>query len=68
MRFELSRVRVAQGKITVNVRRKSRGNRLWFELARGSSKRGFELSGVNSTFMPADYTGSPAEFSRADHY
>ena len=35
--FELSRVRVAEGKITVNVRRKSRGNRLWFELARGSS-------------------------------
>ena len=36
-RFELSRVRVTEGKITVNVRRKSRGNRLWFELARGSS-------------------------------
>ena len=33
-RFELSRVRVTEGKITVNVRRKSRGNRLWFELAR----------------------------------
>ena len=33
-RFELSRVRVTEGKITVNVRRKSKGNRLWFELAR----------------------------------
>ena len=33
-RFELSRVRVTEGNITVNVRRKSRGNRLWFELAR----------------------------------
>ena len=28
-----------EGKITVNVIRKSRGNRLWFELARGSSYR-----------------------------
>ena len=35
--FELSRVRVTEGKVTVNVRRKSRGNRHWFELARGSS-------------------------------
>ena len=33
-RFELSRVRVTEGKITVNVWRKSRGNRFWFELAR----------------------------------
>ena len=33
-RFELARVRVTEGKITVNVRRKSKGNRLWFELAR----------------------------------
>ena len=33
-RFELLRVCVTGGKITVNVRRKSRGNRLWFELAR----------------------------------
>ena len=32
--FELSRVRVTEGKITVNVWRKSRGNRFWFELAR----------------------------------
>ena len=38
-RFELSRVRVTEGKITVNVRRKSNGNRFWFELARGSSYR-----------------------------
>ena len=34
-RFELSRVLVTEGKIT--VRRKSRGNRFWFELGRGSS-------------------------------
>ena len=40
-RFELSRVRVTEGKITVNVRRKSRGNRFCFELA------GFELSAVS---------------------
>ena len=33
-RFELSRVRVTEGKITVNVWRKSRGNRLRFKLAR----------------------------------
>ena len=33
-RYELSRVRVTEGKITVKVRRKSRGNRHWFELAR----------------------------------
>ena len=33
-RFELSQVWATEGKITVNVRRKSRGNRLWFELAR----------------------------------
>ena len=33
-RFELSRVRVTEGKIIVNVRRKSRRNRLWFEWAR----------------------------------
>ena len=33
-RFELSRVRVTEGKIIVNVRRKSRGNGLWFEWAR----------------------------------
>ena len=37
--FELSRVRVSEGKITVNVWRKSRGNRFSFELARGSSYR-----------------------------
>ena len=50
-RFELSRVRDTEGKITVNVWRKSRGNRFWFELARDSSKRGFkfELSGGNCT-------------------
>ena len=30
--MKLWRVRVTDGKSTVNVRRKSRGNRLWFEL------------------------------------
>ena len=29
-----SRVRVTEGKIAINARRKSRGNRFWFELAR----------------------------------
>ena len=43
----ISRVPVTEGKITVNVWRKSRGNRVWFELARGSSRRGFKLSGVD---------------------
>ena len=38
-RFESSRVRVTEGNITVNVWRKSRGNRFWFELTRGSSYR-----------------------------
>ena len=38
-RFELSRVRVTEGKITVNVWRKSGENRFWFELARDSSYR-----------------------------
>ena len=41
-RFKLSKVRVTEGKITVNVLRKSKGNRFWFELARvseGSSYR-----------------------------
>ena len=31
---ELSKLRVAEGKITVNIRGKSRGFRFWFELAR----------------------------------
>ena len=38
-RFELSRVWVTEGKITVNVWRQSRGKRFWFEIARGSSYR-----------------------------
>ena len=46
-RFKLSRVRVTKGKITVNVWRKSRGNRFWFALAWGLSYGGFELSGVH---------------------
>ena len=33
---------------------KSRGNRFWFELARGSSQRGFELSGVNCILFSRD--------------
>ena len=45
----LQEVWVTEGKITVNVWKKSRGNRLWFELAWGSSWRGFVLSGVNCT-------------------
>ena len=41
-RFELSRVQVIEGKITANVRRKSRRNQLWFELAHAR----FELARV----------------------
>ena len=33
-RFEFLRVRVTKGKIALNVWQKSRGNRLWFKLAR----------------------------------
>ena len=40
--------------VIVNGWRKSRGNRLWFELARGSSSRGFELSRVNCNGTPQD--------------
>ena len=36
-RFKLSRVQVAEGKITVNLWRKSKGNRFWFKLARDLS-------------------------------
>ena len=39
-RFELQRFRVTEGKITVNVRRKSRGNPLWFQLVLGSNQEG----------------------------
>ena len=44
--FELSRARVTEGKIALSRRRKSRRNRLWFELTRGLSLRGVELSRV----------------------
>ena len=36
-RFELSRVRLTEGKIIVDLWRKPRRNRFWFTLARGSS-------------------------------
>ena len=51
--FELSRVRLTEGKITVNVFRKCRGNRLWFELARGSSCEGssYRESSVDLKFQ-----------------
>ena len=45
-RFELSRVRVVECKITVNVWSKSRGNQFWFELA-----------GVNGVFMSVSPRG-----------
>lgn len=45
--FELSRVRVTGGKITVNVWRKSRGYRFLFESAGG--ERGFQSFGVDCT-------------------
>ena len=44
--FELSRARVTEGKIALSLWRKSRRNRLWFELTRGLSLRGVELSRV----------------------
>ena len=47
-RFELSRVRVTEGKITANVIRKSRRNRLWFELARVKLYR-HDLKGLKIT-------------------
>ena len=40
-------VRVTEGKITVN---EIQGKSTLFELARGWSHRGFELSGVNCMF------------------
>ena len=40
-RFEFN----TEGKIIVNVWRKSRGNQLWFELVQGSSSRWFEFTG-----------------------
>ena len=45
-------VRVIEGKITVTVRRKTRGNRLWFELARGSSC--WELTNCNHSFSSSE--------------
>ena len=42
---ELKRVRITKGKMnTANVQRESRGNRFWFELARGLSLREIEFT------------------------
>ena len=46
MYFELSEVRVIEGKIS--NKNGLKGKRTYFELAGGSSCRGFELSGVDS--------------------
>ena len=46
--FMLSSVRVTEGKITVNVRRKSKANRFWFELGRGSSQGEVQVSECSS--------------------
>jgi len=46
--FELA---VIQDKITVNAWSESSGNQFWFELARASSYRAFELPGVNCINM-----------------
>ena len=48
-RFELSWVRVTVGKTAMNVWRKSRGNRFWFEIAWGSSYQ--ELTVLWQTFF-----------------
>ena len=42
------------------------GNQLWFELARGSSLRGFELSGVNcNIFQTETKRYSVIDFTRS---
>ena len=42
------------------------GNQLWFELARGSSLRGFELSGVNcNIFQTETKRDSVVDFTRS---
>ena len=48
------RVQVTEGKITVNVRRESKENRLWFELARGLSQQEFEFGSQLKTMMNTD--------------
>lgn len=47
--FELSRVRVTEGKITVNVGRKSMGNRFWFELDVKLHVTSYDYLGVRLT-------------------
>ena len=48
------RVQVTEGKITVNVRKESKENRLWFELARGLSLRELEFGSQLKTMMNTD--------------
>ena len=47
---EFLRVRVTEGKITVNVWRKSRGNRVWFELASRADKGWAVKRALRSSF------------------
>ena len=54
-RLELSRVRVTEGKIIVDVRRKSSGNRFWFAF---NSAR-FELARVAVSVLFADNSRYP---------
>ena len=49
--FELSGVQVIEGKIIYIVENDMKGNENWFELAGGSSYRGFELPGVDCNKM-----------------
>ena len=47
--FEKSRVREIGGKIVELEWSKSKGNKVWFEISRGSGNRGFEKSGFHCT-------------------
>ena len=58
-RFELSRVWVTEGKITVNVRKLSRWNRFWFELVQGSSPGGVLPEKLGRGVRPASQNPYP---------
>ena len=45
--FEKSRVREIGGEIIELESRKSKGNKVWYEISRGSGNRGFEKSGFH---------------------
>ena len=57
-RFELLRVRVTKGKITVNLWTKSTGNWCWFELARVRVSEGSSYR--DSTVIRHSFSGAPS--------